>query len=400
MRTPSGTSSSSSSSVQMVGASAGALERMATVNIRRGLLGRRPAISNGGGPPPKRQRLSNSPIPGTSRGADQNGQPPRASTPMAQDSASSSGSGSDGPVVRARSNTYPGANAPNAPTPEVRPGALRRGWDSFTSFSDRQGDRVLGWTERHPIATAAVKSVGAGVGGVGTFLIAQKISEAINGGSKDSDYIKELQKQNAELADLNSAARGSLESLKEVVVTAVKTGEVPEAFVKEANSSSPGDTPQTGRELAILLKHFGEQIRHPEWRPDRKLMKQAPDLYRLALLAPYYVGLEREAEVRNDEKPTPLSPTTVKPDSDSWLDTAPLSAPNDPSSARLQTPNPVAERKPAEEEFDRKPLIFMCVVGLLTIIGGALYCCGNIKRRRPRDTHSAANSIEMQTNSK
>ena len=89
--------------------------------------------------------------------------------------------------------------------------------------------------------------------------------------------------------------------MEKVLTRAVKTGEVPEAFVDgNANPSPPGAKPQTGRELAILLKNFGEQIRDPEWRPDPKLRTRAPDLYKLALLAPYYVGEEKASEQRRN----------------------------------------------------------------------------------------------------
>ena len=400
MRTPSVSSSTSgsySSPGSVAGPSAMELAKMATVNVRRGLLGRRAAspVSNGGAPAVKRPRLTGSPGPGTSRGAGQPSQSPRASSSQAQDGASLPGSAPDGPVVRARSNTYPGANPPSAPTPEARPNILRRGWNSISAFGDKQGDRLIGFGERHPVVSSVAKGVGGAAAGVGIFLGSHKLHEAIAGGSEDRTYIKELERQTAELADLNSQAKGSLKSMKDVLVRAVKTGDVPEALVKDQLPSPTGAGPLPGTELAILIKHFGEQIRDPEWRPDPRLMKRAPDLYRLALLAPYYVGLEKASEKRDDETPTPLSPATVSDDSDSWLDTAPPSANNDPVASRLQAPNPVADHNPADEGLDRKPLIFMCVVGLLIGGGLILYFCSKIKRPGPRSPQPAPSNMEM-----
>ena len=355
------------------------------------------SASSVGQPPAKRPRLDNSPTPPA----------------QARDSAGLLGRSRSEPNLASAS-----AARHEGPISSSQPGALRRSWETVSEFSNRQGDRLLSWKERHPLSSGALSLLGSSSISTGVFVMGQAAYDAATGAtSADMARVEELETRTKRLEDSKHRAEGAATAMKEVMVHAVHTGQVPEALVhgnvnekanmgpspatlvplptpptttrpnpsKGGDGGNPGvafQIPPPEEGLSILLEQFGQRIRDPKWRPDPSLLTKEPELYMLALMTPYFLGRERESEKRYDEKPIPISPARAVTGSGSWLDTAHLSAPPDPVADRHTLPLPVPP--PALTEKDHG-IRYRLIFGLSSLLAGlaigiGLYLC---RRKRP-----------------
>ena len=325
------------------------------------------SASSIGPPSPKRPRFENSPNPAprSPQGLDHPASPAqaRAGTGLLGRSQSE-------PILASTSTAHL-----DGPVSASQPGALRKSWETVAAFSNRQGDRLLGWKERHPLVSGALGQIGSSSVSTGIFVMGQAAYDAATGAtSADTVRVDELEAQTRRLETSKLRAEGAADAMKEAMVHAVHTGRVPEALVNDnlqanlgpspatpvslptppttarPNTSKGGDggkpgvafqIPPPDEGLSILLEQFGQRIRDPKWRPDPGLLTREPELYMLALMTPYFLRNERVSETRYDEKPIPISPARAITGSGSWLDTAHLSAPPDPVADRHLMTDPV-----------------------------------------------------------